>query len=286
MVHDGARPGMDATLLKRGLDSVIASAGGAAIAGVPVKDTIKVVSPDGLITDTPPRETLWAAQTPQIFSYELLCQAHHQFSGNATDDAMMVEALGHQVTMFLGSYENLKVTTPEDMAVMEAMLRGRRLFRTGIGFDSHALGPDRRLVLGGVEVAHDMGLVGHSDGDVLIHAIMDALLGAANLGDKGRHFPSSEDQYKDISSLLLLSQVGEQLAAHHWRIANVDATMLAQRPRLGSYILDMKVKTAAALSISVERLSIKVTTTDYLGFVGREEGIAAVAIATIFRPEQ
>ena len=109
------------------MDSVIASAGGAAIAGVPVKDTIKVVSPDGLITDTPPRETLWAAQTPQIFSYELLCQAHHQFSGNATDDAMMVEALGHQVTMFLGSYENLKVTTPEDMAVMEAMLRGRRL---------------------------------------------------------------------------------------------------------------------------------------------------------------
>ncbi len=127
MVHDGARPGLDATLLKRGLDSVIASAGGAAIAGVPVKDTIKLVSPDGLITETPPRETLWAAQTPQIFSYELLCQAHHQFSGNATDDAMMVEALGHQVTMFLGSYENLKVTTPEDMAVMEAMLRGRRL---------------------------------------------------------------------------------------------------------------------------------------------------------------
>ena len=158
--------------------------------------------------------------------------------------------------------------------------------RTGIGFDSHALGPDRRLVLGGVEVAHDMGLVGHSDGDVLIHAIMDALLGAANLGDKGQHFPSSEDQYKDISSLLLLSQVGEQLAAHHWRIANVDATMLAQRPRLGSYIPDMKVRTAAALSISEERLSIKVTTTDYLGFVGREEGIAAVAIATIFRPEQ
>ena len=125
MVHDGARPGLDETLLKRALDSVIASAGGAAIAGVPVKDTIKVVSPDGLITDTPPRETLWAAQTPQIFSYELLCQAHNQFTGNATDDAMMVEALGHQVTMFLGSYENLKVTTPEDLAVMEMVLRGR-----------------------------------------------------------------------------------------------------------------------------------------------------------------
>ncbi len=158
-------------------------------------------------------------------------------------------------------------------------------FRTGIGFDSHALGPDRRFVLGGVEVPHNMGLVGHSDGDVLIHAIMDALLGAANLGDKGQHFPSSDDQYKDISSLLLLSQVGEQLAAYHWRIANVDATMLAQRPRLGPFIPAMKARTAAALGMTEERLSIKVTTTDYLGFVGREEGIAALAIATIFRLE-
>ena len=158
-------------------------------------------------------------------------------------------------------------------------------YRTGIGFDSHALGPDRRLVLGGVEVPHDQGLVGHSDGDVLVHAIMDALLGAANLGDKGQHFPSSDDRYKDISSLLLLAQVGEQLALHHWRIANVDATMLAQRPRLGTYIPEMKVRTAAALSMSDERLSIKVTTTDYLGFVGREEGIAAVAVATIFRQQ-
>ena len=125
MVHDGARPGLDATLLKRGLDSVIASEGGAVIAGVPVKDTIKVVSPDGLITDTPARETLWAAQTPQIFNYDLLCQAYAHFTGNSTDDAMMVEALGHQVTMFPGSYENLKVTSPEDLAVIEAVLRGR-----------------------------------------------------------------------------------------------------------------------------------------------------------------
>ena len=155
--------------------------------------------------------------------------------------------------------------------------------RTGIGFDSHALGPDRRLVLGGVEVPHDRGLVGHSDGDVLVHAIMDALLGAANLGDKGQHFPSSDDQYRGISSLLLLESVREQLAAHRWRIANVDATMLAQRPRLGPFIPDMKARTAAALHLPEDRLSIKVTTTDYLGFVGREEGIAAVAIAAIYR---
>ena len=158
--------------------------------------------------------------------------------------------------------------------------------RTGIGFDSHALGPDRRLVLGGVEVPHDRGLVGHSDGDVLVHAIMDALLGAANLGDKGQHFPSSDDRYRDISSLTLLAQVADQLAAARWRIANVDATMLAQRPRLGPFIPEMRDRTSAALATAAERLSIKVTTTDYLGFVGREEGIAAVAIATIFRQEQ
>ena len=157
--------------------------------------------------------------------------------------------------------------------------------RTGIGFDSHALGPDRRLVLGGVEVPHDRGLVGHSDGDALAHAIMDALLGAANLGDKGQHFPSSDDQYRDISSLLLLEKVGQQVASLGWRIANVDATMLAQRPRLGPFIPEMKDRTAAALAMPVERLSVKVTTTDHLGFTGREEGIAAVAIATIFRQE-
>ena len=156
-------------------------------------------------------------------------------------------------------------------------------YRTGIGFDSHALGPDRRLVLGGVEVPHDRGLVGHSDGDVLVHAIMDALLGAANLGDKGQHFPSGDDRYKDISSLVLLAQVGDLLTANGWRVSNVDATMLAQQPRLGPSIPEMKEKTAAALSLSVERLSIKVTTTDYLGFVGRAEGIAAVAVASIYR---
>ncbi len=158
-------------------------------------------------------------------------------------------------------------------------------FRTGIGFDGHALGPDRRLVLGGVLIPHNRGLVGHSDGDALSHAIMDALLGAANLGDKGQLFPSSDDRYRDISSLLLLGQVVDRLAAHSWRIANVDATMLAQRPRLSPFVPEMRVRTAAALSISEERLSVKATTTDYLGFVGREEGIAALAVATIFRQE-
>ena len=158
--------------------------------------------------------------------------------------------------------------------------------RTGIGFDSHALAPGRRLVLGGVVIPHDRGLEGHSDGDALTHAIMDALLGAAALGDKGQHFPSSDEKYRDISSLMLLDQVRKQIGALGWRIANVDATMLAQRPRLGPFIPEMRGLIADSLETQPDRISIKVTTTDYLGFTGREEGIAAVAVATIFRPNE
>ena len=158
-------------------------------------------------------------------------------------------------------------------------------FRAGIGFDAHALSPGRRLVLGGVAIPFERGLVGHSDGDVLVHAVMDALLGAANLGDKGQHFPSADEQYRDISSLRLLRQIGDLLAANRWQVNNIDATMLAQQPRLGPFIPAMGENMAAALSIDPEQVSVKVTTTDYLGFTGREEGIAAVAVATIVRVE-
>ena len=156
--------------------------------------------------------------------------------------------------------------------------------RVGIGFDSHPLVAGRRLVLGGVEVPHDRGLEGHSDGDVLVHAIMDALLGAANLGDKGTHFPSSDPQYRNILSLLLLERVAALLTGAGWRVSNVDATMLAQSPRLGPFIPEMKERTAAALGISPTRVSVKATTTDHLGFVGRSEGIAAVAVACVTSP--
>ena len=154
-------------------------------------------------------------------------------------------------------------------------------FRVGIGFDSHPLVAGRALVLGGVTVPHPMGLSGHSDGDVLIHAMMDALLGAAALGDKGAHFPSSDPQYKDISSLILLSSVGDLVRRVGWRISNVDATMLAQNPRLAPFVESMREQAGNALLIPVQRIGIKVTTTDHLGFVGREEGIAAYAVASL-----
>ena len=153
--------------------------------------------------------------------------------------------------------------------------------RVGIGFDSHPLVADRRLVLGGVEVPHDKGLEGHSDGDVLTHAIMDALLGAANLGDKGSQFPSSDPQYRNILSLLLLERVAALLSNSGWRVSNVDATMLAQSPRLGPYIPEMRERTAASLGVPPARVSVKATTTDHLGFVGRSEGIAACAVACV-----
>ena len=154
-------------------------------------------------------------------------------------------------------------------------------FRVGIGFDAHALAPGRSLVLGGVTIPYHLGLAGHSDGDVLIHAIMDALLGAGSLGDKGAHFPSNDPQYRDISSLALLGHVAELVSRRGWRVSNVDATMLAQQPKLGPFIPAMKEQVSATLAISPDRVSIKATTTDYLGFTGREEGIAACAVAAL-----
>ena len=153
--------------------------------------------------------------------------------------------------------------------------------RSGIGFDSHPLAEGRKLVLGGVTIPHDKGLSGHSDGDVLVHAIMDALLGAANLGDKGLHFPSSDPQYKDIFSLILLERVGVLVAQAGWRLSNVDATILAQNPKLSAFNAEMRENVAGSLSVSPDRVSVKVTTTDYLGFVGREEGIAAMAVVSL-----
>jgi 2-C-methyl-D-erythritol 2,4-cyclodiphosphate synthase len=162
------------------------------------------------------------------------------------------------------------MTTPADLE-----------FRSGIGFDSHPLSEGRKLVLGGVEIPHDKGLSGHSDGDVLVHAIMDSLLGAANLGDKGLHFPSSDPQYKDISSLVLLERVGILVSGAGWRLSNVDATILAQNPKLSPFNAEMRENVAKTLTVEPDRISIKVTTTDHLGFVGREEGIAAMAVVSL-----
>ena len=313
-VHDGVRPLLEPALL----DAVLAAAArhGAATAAVPVKDTVKQVR-DGWVEATPDRASLRLVQTPQAFHRALLVEAHRQAQAagwQATDDAALVERLGHGVAVVEGAYDNLKITTAEDLLLAETLLSARlrgalpsrptdvavrpvsggapaaatggRMpeecpVRVGIGYDVHRFAPGRTLVLGGVEIPYEMGLDGHSDADVLLHAIMDALLGAAGLGDIGRHFPDTDPAYKGASSLELLRRVVQRLREAGWRVGNVDATVVLERPRLGPYVPAMRERIAAVLEVSPERVNIKATTNEGMGFVGAGEGVVAYATAAI-----
>ncbi|WP_371376707.1 2-C-methyl-D-erythritol 4-phosphate cytidylyltransferase [Sporomusa aerivorans] len=290
VVHDGARPLAQPELFNQ----AVAAAGEyrAAIVAVPVKDTIKSADDNRQVTGTPDRRSLWAVQTPQAFEARLLITAYEhavQDGYLGTDDAALVERVGAKVKIVPGSYENLKITTPEDLAFAEALLtkklEGRQMIRSGIGYDVHRLVAERKLILGGVDIPYDQGLDGHSDADVLLHAIKDALLGAAALGDIGRHFPDSDDRYKGISSLKLLAEVGNILAAHGYAINNIDATIVAQRPKLAPYIMRMNQNIAEILGLNSNQVNIKATTTEGLGFAGQGQGIAAYATATIFNTQ-
>lgn len=294
LVHDGARP----FITDESIDAVVESAvrRRAAVMAVPVKDTIKVAVEE-VFTETLDRSRLYSIQTPQGFDRELLIRAYHQaFAENfyGTDDAVLVEKMGEKVYLVKGDYSNIKITTKEDIGMGEAILAerdgqeipvGQKLqeeaFRTGTGFDVHRLVEDRKLILGGVEIPFEKGLLGHSDADVLLHAIMDAMLGAAGLGDIGRHFPDGEERYRGISSLLLLKNVKELLAQSGFQIGNIDATVIAQRPKIAPYIPEMIRNTANVLEIEENRINIKGTTTEMLGFCGRGEGIAAQASVLI-----
>ncbi|MDK2888183.1 MAG: 2-C-methyl-D-erythritol 4-phosphate cytidylyltransferase [Thermoanaerobacter sp.] len=289
LVHDGARP------LAR-VEDVLAVAReaarwGAATLAVPVKDTVKEAGSGGFVARTLPREVLWLTQTPQGFRFSLLVEAHRRAAAekiSATDDASLVEAMGHPVKLVPGSYRNIKITTPEDMVVAEALLeKGEKSnvppapLRMGFGYDVHRLVAGRPLILGGVEVPFERGLAGHSDADVLVHAVMDALLGAAGLGDIGRHFPDHEPRYAGISSLMLLEEVGKMLAERGYRVSNIDAVVVAQAPRLAAYIPSMEFNIARSLNIDAGRINVKATTTEGLGFTGTGEGIAAYAVAAV-----
>ncbi len=288
MVHDGARPLTPTEVLNAAVDE--AALHGAAVAAVPVKDTIKQAE-DGLVVATPARDGLWAVQTPQVFCRDLLQRAYEkaQLDGFVgTDDASLVERLDEPVRIVTGSYRNLKVTTPEDLLVAEALFAGEEggrqvEFRVGTGYDVHRLVPGRRLVLGGVVIPHPLGLAGHSDADVLLHALKDALLGAAGLGDIGRHFPDNDPAFKDISSLVLLKQVAEALHRAGWRVNNVDVTAIAEAPKLAPFVEEMAGNIARALGMPRAAVNVKATTTEKLGFTGRGEGIAAQAVASIVR---
>ncbi len=296
LVHDGARPLVTEQCIKNVIKGAILYK--AAIVAVAVKNTIKTVDENGWVTGTPERSTLWSIQTPQGFEAHLLRKAYEQAEQEGyigTDDASLVERLGVKVKVVCGSYDNLKVTTPEDLTIAEALLKERKstlqdkgcetqgMIRVGMGYDVHRLVRDRKLILGGVAIPYELGLDGHSDADVVLHAIKDALLGAAALGDIGRHFPDTDMQYKGASSIVLLKKVGDIIAEHGYIVSNIDATIVAQRPKVAMYISEMNSNIAAALGIESRQVNVKATTTEGLGFAGKGEGIAAYAVASIMK---
>ena len=283
LIHDGARCLVDAATIRRCMDSVLAF--GTGVAAIPVTDTIKHVNDAEIVTSTPDRAGLRAVQTPQGFTVELIRQAHllaQQDGFLGTDDASLVERQGHPVRLTLGDRRNIKLTTPEDMMMAEAFL-GPTLpsLRIGQGYDVHRLVEGRELILCGVHVPHTMGLLGHSDADVALHALMDAMLGAMALGDIGKHFPDTDEQYRGISSMKLLNHVTALLKEHHARVTNCDVTIVAQKPKLLPYIPQMRENVAKALELPEDRVNVKATTTERLAFEGHEEGISAQAVCMV-----
>ena len=281
-IHDAARPLVTREIIERSIHEAARS--GACIAAVPVIDTIKSVA-DGAVTGTIDRRDLYAVQTPQTFLTDLIREGYERALADgfhATDDAALVERLGKRVTVVPGSYDNIKITTPADLEFASVKLGGGEV-RTGIGYDVHALVEGRKLVLGGVEFEFEKGLAGYSDADVVLHAIMDALLGAASLGDIGRHFPDSDPQYKGISSLKLLERMRGLLSDAGWQVLNVDAVVICERPRIAPLAAEMAQRISGCLKIDPSRVSVKGTTTEGLGFTGRGEGIACQAVATLAR---
>mgnify|MGYP002625664778 CR=1 FL=1 len=286
LVHDAASCLVDEDTIRRVIEST--EKYGCGIPAVPVRDTIRTAAlhAGNLAGETLPRESLRAMQTPQGFRGKLLADAMSlaEASGfEGTDDASLLEFSGGSVYLTEGSFRNIKLTTQEDLIMAEAFLRNEALpaLRVGQGYDVHRLGPDRKLILCGVEIPYEKGLIGHSDADVALHALMDALLGAAAMGDIGQHFPDSDDRFKGISSLLLLKETVRLLAEHGFAPSNVDLTIIAQKPKLAPYIPSMRKNVAEVLGLPENRVSVKATTTEHLGFEGRMEGISAQAVCLV-----
>ncbi|MDI6894061.1 MAG: 2-C-methyl-D-erythritol 4-phosphate cytidylyltransferase [Bacillota bacterium] len=280
VVHDVARPLATADLVVRVVEA--AREAGAALAAVPVVDTLK--EGGATVRRTVPREGMWQAQTPQAFRRDLLEEAHRRARVEGylgTDDSVLVERLGHPVRLVSSSRDNLKVTVAEDLELAESVVRGRWGMRVGMGFDIHPLAPGRPLVLAGVEVPSPVGLAGHSDGDVICHALMDALLGAAGERDIGFWFPPSDPRFRGAHSRDLLGQVVAGLAGRGLVPVNADVTVVAEEPRLAPFIPAMKASLAAALGVDEGMVAVKATTAEGLGALGRREGMAAWAVCAM-----
>ena len=282
LIHDAARPAVTAALIGR----VVAALDGApaAIPVVPLTDSLKRVD-DGRVIGSVDRAGLARAQTPQGFDYAAIRAAHTALAGHAlSDDAALAEAAGLTIAAVPGSEDNLKVTREEDLARAERLLAARLVSRVGFGFDVHAFGPGDRVTLCGVAIPHRHALVGHSDADAGLHAAVDAVLGALGAGDIGDHFPPSDPAWKDAPSRRFAAHAGELVGAAGGVIDHLDVTLVCEAPRIGPHREAMRAALAEAFGIAPAAASVKATTAEHLGFLGRGEGIAATAVATLRLP--
>ena len=289
MIHDGARPFPDQALVSRTLEALEKYPG--AVPALPVSETVKrAQAKDGgknnVIVGTVDRGRLWRAQTPQAFRYKDIRLAHEKAQGlEMTDDSMIAEKFGLSVALVMGNEDNIKITTQEDMTRAERIMGyNQAVTRIGIGFDVHVFCPGDHVMLGGVKIAHDFGLEGHSDADAVLHALTDALLGAIGNGDIGTHFPPTDAQWRDADSSAFLKHAASLVRQCDGDIANVDVTIICERPKITPHRAAMRTKIAAMLEIDEAVVSVKATTTEGLGFTGRREGIAAQAVAAVRVP--
>jgi 2-C-methyl-D-erythritol 4-phosphate cytidylyltransferase/2-C-methyl-D-erythritol 2,4-cyclodiphosphate synthase len=287
LIHDAARPFASPVLVSRAIAA--AAEHKAAVPGLPVSDTVKKVDANGRVAETLDRSQLVTVQTPQAFAYPLLLDAHRKAAAagldDFTDDAALAEWAGIAVSVFPGETANVKLTTAEDFARAEAdRLLACGDVRTGSGFDVHAFGDGDHVMLGGVRIPHERGVVGHSDADVALHALTDAILGALADGDIGQHFPPSDPQWRGASSDRFLAFACERVRARGGLIAHLDVTIVCETPRVGPHREAMRQRMAAIAGIGVERVGVKATTSETLGFTGRSEGLVAMATATIRLP--
>jgi 2-C-methyl-D-erythritol 4-phosphate cytidylyltransferase/2-C-methyl-D-erythritol 2,4-cyclodiphosphate synthase len=286
LVHDAARPFASAALVSRAIAA--AKATGAAIPALPVTDTVKRAGEDNCVAETLARENLRLVQTPQAFDFERLRDAHAKAEragrNDFPDDAALAEWAGLRVSLFDGEPGNIKLTTQDDFARAEMIAGGIGDIRTGQGIDVHAFGPGDHVTLGGVRISYDRGLTGHSDADVVLHAVVDAILGALAEGDIGSHFPPSDPQWRGASSDRFLRFAVERLAARRGKITHLDISIVCEAPRIGPHRDTMRARIAEIAGIAADRVAVKATTSEGLGFTGRGEGIAAFATATIRLP--
>jgi 2-C-methyl-D-erythritol 4-phosphate cytidylyltransferase/2-C-methyl-D-erythritol 2,4-cyclodiphosphate synthase len=282
LVHDGARPLVSRQLIARCYQAAIVD--GAAIAAVPVKDTLKMGNGHGRVVKTIDRTALWQAQTPQAARRELLERAY-RINGDAdvTDESSLLEKAAIPVTLVEGAETNIKITRPEDLLLADKLLNqgAAPIFRIGHGYDAHRFAEKRRLVLGGVTIPHSFGLAGHSDADVLTHALCDALLGALGSGDIGKHFPDSDARFAGISSISLLEQVMHTVSEGGYTLVNADVTVVCQAPRLAPFLPQMQEILGRTCRVATDVINIKATTTEGMGFTGRKEGIGCHAVVLL-----